>query len=147
MEKQSLSPIEMLKIAAQHAYAAEHLLKQNGEVPIDGQLKSDALLPIVSMMHLALEITLKAFLLHEQGKIRKHKNLMELTESNAQLNLSAQDKEIIQTLSRQYAFRKGLDFDLWENRQQLQVFCERTVTLYERLLKMIPLELQENYQA
>lgn len=147
MEKQSLSPVEMLEIAAQHAYAAEHLLKQKGEIMIDDQLKSDALLPIISMIHLAFEITFKAFLMHEQGHIRKHSNLMELAASNAQLNLSTEDKEIIQTLSRQYAFRKGLDFNLWDNRQQLHVFCERTVTLFERILKLIPVELQASYQA
>ena len=53
MDRHSLDAVDMLKIAAQHAYCAEHLLKQNGEVMMDNQLSVDALLPITSLMYQA----------------------------------------------------------------------------------------------
>ena len=147
MEKHHLTAIEMLDIAAQHAYVADHLLQNKGEVQIDSHLKSEALLAVVALLHLAFEITLKAFLLHEKGKIPHFKNLNELVQANAQLNLNSEDKTLLHTLARQYAYRKGLDYALWDNRQQQHVFCEQALNFYARLIKMTPLELQADYNS
>ncbi|WP_133128078.1 hypothetical protein [Legionella nagasakiensis] len=146
MNKQYLSAVDMLKIAAEHAYCAEYLLKQNAEVHLDKHLSIDALLPIISLIHLAFELTLKACLLHEHRQIRHYKNLMELVELNHHLGLSKEDLKLITTLSRQQAFRKGTDYMLWENRQQLHAFCEQTMRFYARLQELMPLELQVDYQ-
>ncbi len=146
MEKQFLDAIDLLKIATQHAYCAEHLLKQNAEVIMDNHLTVDMLLPITSLMYLAFELTLKAYLLHDHGQIRQHKNLFELIELNNELGLSAQEVQLITTLARQQAFRKGIDHASWKNRQEFQVFCEQIMSVYARLQEMMPLELQSDYQ-
>lgn len=146
MEKQFLDAIDLLKIATQHAYCAEHLLKQNAEVIMDNHLAVDVLLPISSLMYLAFELTLKAYLLHDHGQIRQHKNLFELIELNNELGLSAQEIQLITTLARQQAFRKGIDYASWKNRQEFQVFCEQIMSVYARLQEMMPLELQSDYQ-
>ena len=146
MDRQFLDAIDMLKIASQHAYCAEHLLKQNAEVMMDNQLSIDALLPITTLMYQAFELTLKAFLLHENRQVKQYKSLFELVELNDELGLSKHEIQLINTLARQLAFRKGIDYALWENRQQLQVFCEQIMALYERLQELMPLELQKDYQ-
>lgn len=145
MDKQYLSAVDMLKIAAQHAYCAEHLLKQNAEVMIDNQLSVDALLPITSLMHQAFELTLKAYLMQEHRQVQQYKTLSELLETNNNLGLSTQETQLILTLGRQQAFRKGIDYVLWENRQELHVFCEQIMSLYARLQELMPLELQNDY--
>lgn len=66
---------------------------------------------------------------------------------NNHLGLSSQEMILLKTLSRQYAFHKGIDFDLWDNQQQLHVFCEKILSLYERVQLMMPLELQDDYQS
>ena len=38
MDKEFLSAVDLLKIAAQHAYCAEHLLQQNAELIIENQI-------------------------------------------------------------------------------------------------------------
>ncbi|KTC64825.1 hypothetical protein Lade_2119 [Legionella adelaidensis] len=146
MEKQFLSPLEMLKIAADHAYCAEYLLSQNGEVEKQG-FAVDALLPIISLIHIAFELYFKACLLHEQGQIKAYKNMNDLLELNSHLGLAKIEKELIHKLSRQYAFRKGVDFALWKNRQELHVFCEQILSLYARIQTLIPVELQNDYQS
>ena len=146
MDRQFLDAIDMLKIASQHAYCAEHLLKQNAEVMMDNQLSIDALLPITTLMYQAFELTLKAFLLHENRQVKQYKSLFELVELNDELGLSKHEIQLINTLARQLAFRKGIDYALWENRQQLQVFCEQIMALYERIQELMPLELQKDYQ-
>lgn len=146
MEKQFLDAVEMLKIAAQHAYCSEHLLKQNAEVIMDNHLSVDVLLPITSLMYQAFELTLKAYLLHDHRQVRQYKNLFELIELNEELGLSAQEIQLINTLARQQAFRKGVDYALWKNRQEFQVFCEQIMTVYARLQEMMPVELQSDYQ-
>jgi HEPN domain-containing protein len=147
MEKQFIDAVDLLKIAAQHAYCAEHLLKQNGEILIDEQLSIDALLPITSLMYQAFELTLKAFLVNDHRQVMQYKTLHELLEFNNDIGLSSQDIQLITTLARQQAFRKGVDYALWENRQQLHVFCEEIVSLYEAVQKLMPVELQSDYQA
>lgn len=145
MEKQYLEPIELLQIASQHAYCAEHLLQQNAEISFDDRLSIDALLPISSLIHTAFELTFKAFLLHEHRPVKHHKNLNELAELNSHLGLSKQDRELLSNLSRTRAFRKGIDYVLWENREQLHSFCEQCMRLYARLQKMVPVELHQDF--
>lgn len=145
MEKQYLSAVELLTIASQHAYCADHLLKQNAEIAIDNQLKVDSLLPIGSLMYLAFELTFKAFLLHLDRPVRQYKKLFELIELNSDIGLSKQDIQLLNTLSRQQAFQKGTDYVLWENREQQQVFLEQIMSLYTHLLALMPLELQSDY--
>lgn len=146
MDKQFLDAIDMVNIATQHAYCAEYLLKQNAEVMMDNHLSIDALLPISSLMYQAFELTLKAYLLHDHHQVRQYKTLFELIELNNELNLSQKEIQLINTLSRQLAFRKGVDYDLWENRQEQQVFCEEIMELYVRIQEIMPLELQGDYQ-
>ncbi len=146
MDRQYLDPVDMLKIAAQHAYCAEYLLKQNAEVVMDSHLHIDALLPITSLMYQAFELTLKAFLLHDHRQVKQYKSLFELIELNDELGLSKHEIQLINSLARQQAFRKGIDYVLWENREQLHVFCEQIVGLYARVQEIMPLELQSDYQ-
>lgn len=146
MEKQFLTAVELLKIAAQHAYCAEHLLKQGGEITIDNHLCVDTLLPVTSLMHHAFELTLRAFLMQDHQHVRQYKTLFELIELNPDLGLSKQDVQLINTLARLQAFRKGVDHALWENRQQQHVFCEQIMSLYARLQELMPVELQTDYQ-
>jgi hypothetical protein len=145
MDKQFIDAVDMLKIATQHAYCAEHLLKQNGEVVIDDNLSIDALLPITSLMYQAFELTLKAFLVQDHRQVMQYKSLFELLELNHELGLSPQETQLIATLARQQAFRKGVDYVLWENRQQFQVFCEQILSLYAKIQELMPLELQSDY--
>lgn len=145
MDKRIFSPLELIKIATQHAYCAEHLLKDNAEVAGIGRGTSDALLPIASLMYTAFTLTLKAYLLRDYKKNNLPKSLMELVELNSELGLSNQDKQLLKNLSRQMAFRKGVDYDLWDDRQQFHVFCSEIVALYERLQELMPLELQDHY--
>lgn len=145
MDRRYLSPIEMLDIASQHAYAADYILTQLAQ----GHLRSDeslsVLSPVTSLMYQAFQLTLKAFCLHEHRPIKEYKNLNELVDLNSHLGLSSQEIELLKTLSRQQVFHKGADYDLWENQQQLHVFCEKVVDLYERLQQVMPLELQHDY--
>ena len=147
MDKQFLDAVDMLKIAAQHAYCADYLLKQNAEVIMDNHLSIDALLPITTLMYQAFELTLKAYLMHDHRQVRQYKSLFELIELNDELGLSKQDINLIMTLSRQQAFRKGVDHLLWENRQQQHIFCEQIMTLYARIQELMPLELQSDYPS
>jgi hypothetical protein len=146
MDKRNLSPLELIKIATDHAYCAEHLLHRPREVPTLGRQAIDTLAPITSLMYTAFELTLKAYLLHDHKKIGPQKRLMELVDLNDGLGISNQDKQLIKNLARQQAFRKGLDYKLWENPQQLQVFCAEILAVYERLQHLMPIELQKIYQ-
>ena len=145
MDKQYLDAVDMLKIAAQHAYCAEYLLKQNAEVVMDNRLCIDALLPITSLMYQAFELTLKAFLLHDHRHVKQYKTLFELIELNDELGLSKQEIQLLTTLGRQQAFRKGVNYAIWENREQLHGFCEQIVGLFAHIQELTPLELQSDY--
>jgi hypothetical protein len=146
MEKRYHSPLELMKIATHHAYCADHLLSRIIDKRAIDEDVDDSLLPIVTLMYIAFEVTLKAYLLHVQRPVKQAKNLSELLELNRDLVFSNQDNQLLKTLSRQYAFHKGIDYELWENPQQFQVFCSQIITLYEQLQKMMPLELQRDYQ-
>jgi hypothetical protein len=146
MEKRYLSPFELLTVAIQHAFAADHLLQESISAMNQKDDDFDSLAPITSLMYLAFQLTLKAYCLHDHRPVKEYKNLMELIELNLHLGLSHQEIGLLKTLSRHQVFNKGLAFDLWENRQQLQVFCAQILQLYERLQAMMPLELQSDYQ-
>lgn len=145
MEKYNLEAIEMIQIASQHAYCADYLLKQNAQIPIGEHLENDTLLPVTSLMYTAFKLTFKAYLLHEKRPVKQYKSMLELMELNSHLGLSKLEKELIHTLVRTQTFQKGLDYQLWDNRQQLQVFCEQIMDLYERLQSLMPLELQPDF--
>ena len=74
MDKQFLDAVDMLKIAAQHAYCADYLLRQDAEVIMDNQLTVDALLPIATLMYQAFELTLTAYLMHDHRHVRQYKS-------------------------------------------------------------------------
>jgi hypothetical protein len=146
MDKKYLSPLELIKIATQHAYCAEYLLNDNAEIVMTGHGVSDALDPFVSLMYVAFELTLKAYLLHDYKKNYQHKKLIDMLDLTSELGFSKEDRQLLKHLSWQHAFRKGVDYELWENRQQFHVFCAEIIKLYERLQKLMPLELQSDYQ-
>lgn len=145
MDKRYLSPLELLSIATQHAYSADFLLQQVGRAIGRGE-EIDALSSITSLMYLAFQLTFKAFCQHDHRPVKEYKNLMELVELNSHLGLSSQEILLLKTLARQQVFNKGISFDLWENQQQLHVFCEKIISLYERVQMLMPLELQSDYQ-
>jgi hypothetical protein len=145
MDRRYLSPLELLSIATQHAYSADYLLQQvaHGEFRQGDSL--DVLAPIISLMYQAFQLTFKAYCLHDHRPIKEYKNLVELVELNSHLGLSNQEIIRLKTLSRQHSFHKGIEYDLWENQQQLHVFCEEIIDLYERVQMLMPLELQSDY--
>lgn len=145
MDKQFYSPLQLLNIATTHAYCAEYLLQDNAEIMVSGYGTNDALSAVTSLMYTAFELTFKAYLLHRDKKNNQHKNLMELLEVDMEIGLSHQDRQLLKTLSRHQAFRKGVDYGLWDDRQQLQIFCSDLIALYERLQELMPLELQKDY--
>lgn len=145
MDKNYYSATEMLKIAAQHAYCAQFLLHHKGEVPSDRYGHSDALIPISSLIYAAFELMFKAYLLHDHRPVKQHKNLLELVEMNYFMEIDDNDRELLRTLARQQACRKGIEYNLWEDRQQQQVFCAKILDFYARLQEMMPLELQHDY--
>jgi len=146
MDKRYLSPLELLSMAIQHAYCADNLLQQVGITRVRIGEELEALAPITSLMYQAFQLTLKAYCLHDHRPIKEYKNLMELVELNIHLGFSSQELFLLKTLSRQQVFVKGISYDLWENQQQLHVFCEELITLFGRVQAMMPLELQSDYQ-
>ncbi|HAT8179827.1 TPA: hypothetical protein JA361_10260 [Legionella pneumophila] len=146
MDRRYLSPLELLSIATQHAYTADYMLQQISNGIYRGGEAIAVLSPITSLMYVAFQLTFKAYCLHDHRPIKEYKNLMELVELNSHLGLSSNDIFLLKTLSRQQVFNKGIDYDLWENQQQLHVFCEEIISLYERVQSMMPLELQSDYQ-
>lgn len=146
MDKRYLSPLELLSIATQHAYSASYLLQEVSQNTFRPHESLDVLAPVVSLMYQAFQLTLKAYCLHEQRPIKEYKNLMELVELNKHLGFSSKELHLFKMLARQHVFHKGISYDLWENQQQLHVFCAEIISLYERVLVMMPLELQSDYQ-
>ncbi|MBA2657428.1 MAG: hypothetical protein H0U70_10695 [Tatlockia sp.] len=145
MDKKYFSPIELIQIATQHAYCAEHFLRNNAELVLNEDKSSDNLAPYITLMYMAFELTFKAFLAHSFITNNQHKNLVELIELSSDLGLPGQDVKLLKNLSRQFAFRKGVDYELWDDRQQLLVFCNEVIDLYERIQELMPLELQKDY--
>ena len=145
MDRRHLSPIELLSAATQHAYCADFILQHTALGELSHGDGLDVLMPVISLMYQAFQLTFKAYSVHDHGPIKEYKNLIELVELNRNLGLSSQEVGLLKTLSKQYAFHKGIEYDLWENRQQLHVFCEKILSLYERVQMMMPLELQDGY--
>ncbi len=146
MDKRYLTPLELLSIATHHAYCADNMLRNIDHSLVRFGTEFDVLSPITSLMYLAFQLTLKAYCLHDHRPIKEYKNLMELVELNDHLGLSSQEIFLLKTLSRHQVFNKGLAYDLWDNQQQLHVFCEEIISLYERIQLLMPLELQPDYQ-
>lgn len=147
MDKRYLSPLELLSIATQHAYSANYLLQETTQNGLQAPESLDVFSPVISLMYQAFQLTFKAYSLHEHRPIKEYKKLMELVELNQHLGFSSKELHLFKMLARQNVFHKGLSYDLWENQQQLHVFCAEVISLYERVLVMMPLELQSDYQA
>ncbi len=147
MDRRYLSPLELLSTSTQHAYCADYLLRHVALGELQRGEDINVLAPVVSLMYQAFQLLFKAYCLHDHRPVKEYKNLVELMEMNNHLGLSSQEMILLKTLSRQYAFHKGIDFDLWDNQQQLHVFCEKILSLYERVQLMMPLELQDDYQS
>lgn len=146
-DKKFITAVEMLKIAATHAYCAEYLLQNDGMIQFEANHSEDTLLVVTTLMYQAFELTLKAFLINEHPHVRQHKNLHELVELNKEIGLSKEQIELINTLARQQAFRKGVKYTLLADRQQLHVFCEQIISLFSSLQSLVPVELQCDYQS
>lgn len=144
MDKRYLSPLELLHVATQHATSADLILRQVGKT-IGRAEDVDALTSITSLMYLAFQLTLKAYCLHDHRPTKEYKNLIELVHLNPQLGFSNQDLILLKTLSRQQAFIKGISYDMWDDQQQLHVFCEKILSLYERVHGLMPIELHSDY--
>lgn len=144
MSKRYYSPLEMIKMATEHAYCADELLRVASyhEQVND---RSDNLLSVVVLFYMAFEMTLRAYLLHDSRAVNQPKTLSELLALNKQLVLSAQETELLKNLSRQFAFRRGIDYGLWVDRNELLIFCNEIANLYERMQEMMPIELQADY--
>lgn len=146
MDKRYYTPLELLEFATQHARCADDLLCEVIKKSATDTIPPASLQSIISLMYIAFETTLRAWLLQDQRPVKQPKNLSELLELNRDLFFSSQELQLLKNLSKQNAFRKGVDYELWENTQQLLVFCSDIVNLYVALQKMLPLELQPDYQ-
>jgi hypothetical protein len=142
MDKRYLTPLELLNIATQHAVAADYLLQEMNH----SEHSMDTFAPIISLMYVAFQLTLRAYSTHEHRPIKEYKKLMELVELNQHLGFSSQELSLLKALTRQHVYHKGFDYDLWENQQALHVFCKQISALYRRVQQMMPLELHPDYQ-
>jgi hypothetical protein len=145
MYKRTLSPLELLSIATRHASSADYLLQQiaNGKIRTRGVI--DMLTPVTSLIYLAFQLTLKAYCQHDHRPIKEYKNLTELVELNKHLGFSSKDLTLLKMLAKQQVFNKGLAYDLWDNFDELHVFCEELLALYARVHDLMPVELTEEY--
>jgi len=136
LDKQYYSPMSLQEMAHEHARIAEDLL---------GRKEQADLFPVISLLYLAFEMSLRAYLLQIERPMKQAKNLTELLAMNRELSFSNQEQALFKNLSRQYAFRKGVDYDLWESQTEFLGFCHDLIKLYKHLQTMMPLELQEEY--
>lgn len=146
-DKRYLSPTELLSIADQHIACARHLLLDNGEVVVRGYGRSDTLVVVSSLIYMAFELSLKALLLHTHVANNQYKNLVELIELTAGMGLSPQEQQSLKKLARQQAFRKGIDYELWDDREGLFIFCLDMLGLYSHLQELLPIELHPDYSV
>ncbi|MFC3909804.1 hypothetical protein ACFORL_12050 [Legionella dresdenensis] len=144
-DKRYYAPVELIKIATQHAYCADHLLQNNKWLEGRQRETHDSLMSVMTLMYVAFEITLKAYLLHDHRPVKQPLKLSELLDLNRDLGFSHNDLILLKKLSQQQGFRKGVDYELWDDPQQFHVFCAEILDLYERLQEMMPLELQRDY--
>jgi hypothetical protein len=147
INKRYFSSIELIKIATQHACCADSLLYRMQETSESIQNNHDSLLSVTSLMTIAFELTLKAYLSHVHRPVKQQKKLLELLALNEDFVFSSHDLLLLKRLNQQQGFRKGIDYELWDNSQQFHVFCIKIIEVYERLQQMMPLELQPDYIA
>lgn len=145
MEKRYLSPIELLTIATQHIYAADFLMQEIAKSNSREEQMIETFTPLTSLIYTAFQLIFKAYCMHEHRPVKEYKKLMELVELNSHLGLSSKELSLLKNLSRQQVFNKGTSYDLWDNQQQAHVFCAELIALYERIQKMMPLELHPDY--
>lgn len=145
MDKHYLDPQHMLSIATQHAESAETLLNKCHDASYFGKGSLESLAPVTSLLYTAFQLTLKAYCMHDHRPVKQYKSLRELVELNLHLGFSSQQLGLLRTLSQQQAFIKGIDYELWEDEQQLRVFCEKLLDLFAHLQSLIPLELTKDY--
>jgi hypothetical protein len=145
MDRRYLSPVELVSAATHHALCADYLLRYISLGEVQRAEGIDVLSPVVSLMYQAFQLLFKAYYLHEHRPIKEYKSLVALMEMNNHLGLSSKEIALLKTLSRQNSIHKGADYDLWEDQQQLHVFCENILYLYERVQRLMPLELHPDY--
>jgi hypothetical protein len=143
MEKYDYSPLALLKIATQHAYSAENLL--HAECLTFAKDTTDPFFPIATLLYSAFSLTLKAYIAHLNKPTKHEKTLTELIDMNTDIFFSAHEKKLIKKLGKQYAFHKGIGYDLFNNRQEQVAFLTEILKLYEQLQEMMPLELRADY--
>lgn len=129
----------MITIAMAHRKAARHLLAEPDVA------QAEALMPVTSLLYLAIELTLKAYVLQDYQRLPPLKGLLNWYEQAEWLELSREERELLKQLGQQQAFAKALDYALWDNPQQLQVFAHRLLNIHQRLLDQMPLELHPDY--
>jgi hypothetical protein len=137
-----LSPQELFRIASDHAQYANYLLQSDVQQKLSS---TNTLLPVISLLYTAIELSLKAYIIHDTGKLLPSKNLLDLLHANLFLELSRQEEDLIRALQQQKAFRKGMNYDLWENEQQLLVFCHQILDLFAVIDEQKPIELCDEY--
>lgn len=146
-DKRYLTPAELLSTAEQHIFCARHLLVDNGEILVRGHGRSDTLTAVSSLIYTAFELSLKALLMHTHVANNQYKNLIELVDLTAGTGLSPQEQQALKKLARQQAFRKGIDYELWDDRESLLIFCLDMIALYGHLQELLPIELHPDYSV
>tara|TARA_Y100000588_G_C14221216_1_gene911061 strand:- start:259 stop:705 length:447 start_codon:yes stop_codon:yes gene_type:complete len=145
MDKLYLKSKELIELSSQHAYAAELILQSEGEVVFVDGSHQEGLYAISTLLYIAIELILKAYLFHSHKPHYRHLKLSEMIDMNHELDFSKEDIEILKQLSKIQAFRKGIDYQLWESREAFHAFCEKVMSLYARIHDIMPLELQQMY--
>lgn len=140
MDKQYYSAHQLNTIAKEHARCAEHLLA------IKDSEDDDSLFAVISLMFTAHDLLLNSCFIQAGNSTRQRKTFSELVEANAELALSKEEVQLLKYLGQQASFRKGLDYQLWDDWQQYTVFCHDIVTLFNTLQKRIPIELDDIYR-
>lgn len=141
-DKYPLGPTQMLEIALQHIGAANVLLDREQETQSESL---HGIQPAITLIYMGIELTIKAYMLQDHHKLKPVKGLHALFEEAGWLQLSSQEELLIKQLSRQQAFRKGLDYAQWDNPQQLAVFARRLLLLHQQIMSQLPLEMQQDY--
>lgn len=147
MEKINYTGVEMLEIAAQHAYCAEYLLQHERDITMEGLHLPDTVLPAIGLLYTAFEMAFRACLNNGSRANKPYMKLLELVEASHEMALSTQDLELLRILSNTYGFHKGIHTQFIQDRNQLLILCHDLLHLYERLQAMLPVELQPDYQS
>ncbi len=140
--RNNLPPQELLRIASDHAQCAHFLLQSDVQQRLPS---TNTLLPVISLLYAAIELSLKAYIIHDSGKVLPYKNLTDLLKANLFLELSNQEEGLIRVLQQQKAFRKCIDYELWDNEQQLLIFCHQILDVFATIEEQRPLELCDEY--